>query len=69
MKKVYVYTGMSESGDVYGPWVFEKKPTPMKLSQILRNDCAGEFTEHADGPGIFGSFIHLKGPYATEVIS
>jgi hypothetical protein len=70
--KIWSVTGHSESGDDYGPWLFNKKPTDEQLEAILKEDCPGEFEEEEDGtydgPGSFGSYVHLSNPVEIEVI-
>lgn len=57
---VCVITGHSESGDDYGPWVFDKKPSDEFLKKILAEYAPGEYPPNEDdGPGIFGSELHL----------
>lgn len=58
---VCVITGHSESGDDYGPWVFDKKPSDKFLKSFLKEVAPGEFFDGMDddGPGIFGSELHL----------
>lgn len=63
--KVWVVTGQSESGDPYGPWVFMKKPTQAKLKKLVREQ--GDDGADDDGPGDFGSWIHLNQPELAEV--
>lgn len=53
---VWIVTGVSESGDCYGPWVFFKEPNEDKLREICKERC--DWTED-DGPGDFGSHTHL----------
>ncbi len=72
MKTVWCVLGHSESGDDYGPWLFNKKPTPEQLEALLKEECAGEFEEEEDGtyegPGDFGGYVHLTGPFETSII-
>ncbi|HEY5267674.1 MAG TPA: hypothetical protein VII94_00900 [Candidatus Saccharimonadales bacterium] len=58
--KVTVITGRSESGDDYGPWVFDRAPSDEQLESFLREECAGDFCEDDKGPGIFGSYVHIN---------
>lgn len=55
-KTVFVVTGKSESGDSYGPVVFNGKPTDKILQQLCE---AWDFGD-GDGPGAYGSFVHLS---------
>ncbi len=53
---VHVVTGHSESGDDYGPTVFAKKPTDTVLKELVQGWDFGE----GDGPGDYGSYVHLS---------
>ncbi len=66
MKTAWCITGHSESGDDYGPWLFNKKPTDEQMEAILREDCPGEWDD--EGPGAFGSYVHLSKPYEVLII-
>jgi len=68
--KIWSVTGESESGDDYGPWLFNKKPTDKQLELMLRTDYDYEFpdAEDGEGPGSYGSYIHLSEPVEIEVI-
>jgi hypothetical protein len=57
-KKVVVVIGYSESGDDYGPWVFDERPSEEFMEAFLRKEAPGEFEE--DGPGDFGSCVSLR---------
>jgi len=66
MKKVIVVTGRNESGDDYGPWVFDKRPSEKFMEAFLREYSPDEFLDDEDyenyedeGPGDFGSCISL----------
>lgn len=60
VQTVVVITGKSESGDDYGPWVFDKKPSDKFLKKFLAEVAPGEYPGiDDDGPGIFGSELHL----------
>lgn len=65
--KVWVVTAKSESGDDYGPWVFSSRPTEATLKKLVR--AQGEDGEDCDGPGVFGSYLHLSKPVEVEVRS
>lgn len=57
---VCVVTGHSESGDDYGPWVFDQKPSDEFMKAFLEVYAPGEYPpSEDDGPGIFGSELHL----------
>jgi len=66
MQIVWCVTGHSESGDDYGPWLFDKKPTQKQLKKMLKEDCPNEWDD--EGPGAFGSYVHLKGPFEVSII-
>jgi hypothetical protein len=66
IKKVVVVTGRSESGDDYGPWVFDKRPSEKFMEAFLREYSPCEFLDDEDyenyedeGPGDFGSTVYL----------
>lgn len=71
---VWVVTAKSESGDEYGPWIFAHKPTDEELFQVSKERCPGEFEdfsdneEEPDGPGSWGSYLHVSKPAKVEVI-
>lgn len=58
---VVVVTAHSESGDDYGPWVFDQKLSSRQLEQFLREMAEGDFPEEGeeDGPGDFGSYLFV----------
>ena len=56
---VHVITFKSESGDDYGPFVFNRMPSDKELEKFLRFYCEQEFDDD-DGPGIFGSCLHMQ---------
>ena len=58
--EVVVVTGHSESGDDYGPWVFTKKPSDEFMKAFLKEYAAGDFEDDEDGPGDYGSYVHLR---------
>lgn len=57
-KKLYVLSVQTESGDKHGPFLFEKKPTVVKLEAFLRRHVGED--EFEDGPGWRGSHLHLE---------
>lgn len=63
---IFCLTATSESGDDYGPFLFNKKPTDTQLEYWLREFCPGEFddadaeNEEDSGPGVFGSYLHIN---------
>lgn len=67
--KVIVVTGKSESGDNYGPWVFDKKPSGRQLHLFLKENVSSEFPGEGseDGPGVYGSYLHID-IYEVEVM-
>lgn len=59
--EVVVVTGHSESGDDYGPWVFDKKPSDEFMKAWLKEFAPGDFDEdEEEGPGDYGSYVHLS---------
>jgi len=58
LKKVYVVCVNSESGDEYGPFVFEKKPTDLFLKKFLKKECPDEF--YSNNCGAWGSALHYE---------
>jgi len=56
MTKVWVVTGESESGDSY-LHVFGYKPSPDKLSNLAHS---WDGDEDCEGPGDYGSYVHLS---------
>ena len=53
---VFVVTGVSESTDHYGPFVYKKKPSDKVLEALVKMLDYGE----GDGPGDYGSYVHLS---------
>ena len=66
-----IFTVSSESGDDYGPFLFDRKPTDAELEYWLREFCPGEWDDAEDednrGPGIFGSYLHVDMSEQTVV--
>jgi hypothetical protein len=56
--KVYVLTALSESGDYYGPFVFDKEPTEAIQRKIIEEEIGEELD--VDGPGDFDSYVYLE---------
>ena len=54
---VWVLTGQSESGDSYGPEMFEKKPTKKKISEWVHSR---DGSPDKEGPGFDGSWVHIE---------
>lgn len=57
MTSVFVVTFDSESGDKYGPFIFNKKPKDSDLKKLLKKEAPGEL-EAKDGPGLFGTYLY-----------
>jgi len=58
---VWVVTGKSESGDDYGPTVYETKPTEETL-RLLAHGWDGNFDNddnYEEGPGDYDSWVFL----------
>ena len=66
---VYVVVATSESGDHYGPWCFSTCPTEEQLKSFLADvfKDSGEF-DTTDGPGTWGTYLHVVGPGKTELL-
>lgn len=60
MKKVWVVNANSESGDDYGPYLFDKKPTDKELETFMKDYWPDEFPEEKDGPGKWGSYLYIS---------
>lgn len=58
--KVYITTATSKSGDDYGPITLIKKPSDKELEKIWRQAAPQEFVEESDGPGNWGSYLHVE---------
>lgn len=54
-KKIWVVSGKSESGDDYGPIAYSSKPSSKTLKKLVEEWDAEDW----DGPGDFGSYVHL----------
>jgi len=61
--KVWIVTAHSESGDDYGLLkIFKNEPTDEQLKALTHYDkigCDGWSEDQNDGPGDFGSWLHL----------
>lgn len=55
--KFWIITGNSESGDEYGPELYDHEPTRKEKRDFI--ESTGEELD-CDGPGAFGSYVHLK---------
>lgn len=64
--RVWVIFAKSESGDLWGPWVFERKPSDDELETIFRDECSAEW-DGDDGPGFRGSYLHIVSYGNTRV--
>jgi hypothetical protein len=53
----------SESGDDYGTQVFGFEPTDAELEKWCRRVFEAEFDDERDGPGRWGSCLHVEGPF------
>lgn len=56
MAGFWAVTGSSESGDHYGPFLFDHAPTDDEKKQLIMDEC--DWAE-PDGPGDYGSFTYL----------
>ena len=59
MKTVWVVSVNTESGDVYDPIVFDKKPSDKQLFKFFRERNPEEFEGGDEGPGEWGSYLHV----------
>jgi len=72
-KTIWAVSVSSESGDDYGPFLFDKKPNDKQLEYWLRELCPGEWDdadaedEDDRGPGVFGSYLHIDISEATVI--
>jgi hypothetical protein len=58
----------TESGDTYGPFVFENKPDDRKSETFLKERFPDEWDVFDDGPGIFNSYMHIKWTEIKEIL-
>jgi len=54
---IWIVTGKSESGDDYGPFSYKHKPTDDQLRELCH---MVDGDENEDGPGDYGSYVHLN---------
>lgn len=67
-KAVWVVRIKSESGDDYGAVVFDFEPTDEQLRIFCLETYPGDFDpDEPDGPGNWGSYLHIAGPYQQVV--
>jgi hypothetical protein len=63
-KPLHILSVHSESGDDYGPFLFEAVPTDEELMEFLRENTSPDEVEYEDpeekdGPGWNGTYLHL----------
>lgn len=58
-RSVFVVTAKSESGDYYGPYVFEEDPTS-KLYDFMFSQAPAEFDNVPNEAGTWGSYLYVK---------
>ena len=57
--KIYnILSVRSESGDDYGPYIFDYKPTDEELLEFLREEIGGPDVEDPDGPGFMDTWLY-----------
>ena len=59
-QRVHVVSVHTESGDNYGPFVFERKPDDARLKAFLRKRLPSDDLDSDEGPGWCGTYVHLK---------
>lgn len=67
-KTVYVIRVTNESGDDFGEHTFSSKPSDEKLEARLREIGPGDW-DYGDGPGEFGSYLHVEHIGEREIVS
>jgi hypothetical protein len=67
--KLYSITIKSESGDDYGAFVFNRKPSEEELKKWLFAEFEGSYDlgDGDEGPGIFDTFLHIETEDEMEV--
>ncbi len=56
-KEIWMVSGTSESGDFFGPLLFDSAPSDKTLKDLCYK---WDGDEDEDGPGDYGSYIHLS---------
>jgi hypothetical protein len=64
-KRLYVVSVDSESGDHYGPFLFEQKPSDKVMLAFLQKHTSPEDAEATTGPGWHGTYLYLTGVLRT----
>lgn len=59
-KKLHIMTVISESGDHYGPFIFEKKPDDKALLKFLRKHTSDDDVGCGEGPGWMGTHLQVE---------
>jgi len=66
VKRVWTISFVSESSDDYGPYLFDREPTEEELRAFVKT-FGDDAPKDADGPGIFGSYLHVESKGWTDV--
>lgn len=53
---VWVITGNSESGDHFGPFVYDYEPSEAEKRYLIKHEC--DWYDD-DGPGDYGAYTYL----------
>lgn len=72
-KYIWSVSAESESGDDYGTFLFDKKPTDKQLEEFFRKQCSQEFNsddpnDDIEGPGNWNSYLHVSLPKKLKII-
>ncbi len=67
IKEVWIVEIKSESGDDYGVAAFGFEPDEEYLERYCREEVAPDEFIGGDGPGRWGSHLHVVGPYNVRV--
>lgn len=65
-KPVWIINATSESGDDYGPKVYDHEPTEQDKKDFIKNETPEDLGEillargEDEGPGDFGSYVYLE---------
>lgn len=65
---MWCITITSESGDDYGPHLFNREPTGDEIETFLKELAPCDWYDESDGPGFRGSYLHVSGPFEISVV-
>jgi hypothetical protein len=65
---IYNYTISSESGDDYGTFPFNFKPTDDELFKWMKNHFGDDHPDFEKGPGFCNTYFHVKGPIMSNIV-